>query len=176
MTNIDPSYPEAYGWLLPRHLSWLRAAGVPTTAIIEPEPIRIAHGFRAPADGRFEHFPSGPLWFVFAEHDDLIFWRPGTCETATWNGRSFALNERIIDNAATYALGHCLNIFQSPLDWLRAGRDGIVVINWDRTFDGLRNAPRIAVDKALESTLRHHLQPPRLPEIFVLCERKEAVT
>lgn len=171
---MHDDYPDI-GWLLPRHIDWLTGSGVPMAAIIRPEPVRLAHGFRAPADGRFEHFPSGATWFVFDEHDDLIFWRPGTVETATWTGRSFALNERAIDAASTYALGFALNIFESPLDWLRAGRDGIVIVAWDRAFDRLRNAPRIAVAEKLHDKLKRHLQPPRLPEIFVMRER-EAVT
>ncbi len=169
----DFSYPQAYGWLLPRHLTWLRANGVPTSAIIEPEPVRICHGFRAP-DGKFEPFPSGPVWFVFVEHDDVIFWRPGTIETATWSGRAYALGESVIDNAATFALGFPLNVYENPLHWLQCKRDGIVIINWDRTFDRLRYCPGIAVVESLREKLKRHLQPPHMPQIFVLRQQEEA--
>ncbi|WP_327205883.1 hypothetical protein [Rhizobium beringeri] len=171
MTDVDPYYPHI-GWLLPRHLTWLRAHGVPMAAIVQPEPVRLARGYRA-ADGRFEHFPSGPAWLVFLEPEDLIFWRPGTVEMATWNGRSFALGESVIDNAATFALGYPLNVFANPVDWLRAGRDGVVIIAWDRTFDRLRDCPHIAVVNALHAKLEHHLQPPRMPKISVLREMVE---
>lgn len=98
--NFDIS---SCGGLMQRHLDWLTASGVPMTAIIQPDPVRIAHGQKA-ADGRFDPDPGGPDWFVFAERDDVVFWRPRTGELATWDGRAFALGERAIDQASTYSL------------------------------------------------------------------------
>ena len=45
---------------------------------------------------------------------------------------------------STFAFDCGLNIFASPIDWLRARRDGICVIDWTRAFERLRDAPRIA--------------------------------
>ncbi|EGE56751.1 hypothetical protein RHECNPAF_5730022 [Rhizobium etli CNPAF512] len=162
-------YPEMppLGWLLPRHIDWLRASGVPMSAIVEPQPVRLSHGFRA-ADGRFDPDPSGPDWFVFAEPEDLVFWRPKTSELATWTGRSFALGEAVIGNAATFSFGNALHLYASPLDWLRAGRDGTVVLDWRHAFDRLRDCPRIAVDDRLLPIYRRHMRPARMPDVFLL--------
>jgi hypothetical protein len=117
---------------------------------------------------------NGPLWFAFIEPEDIVFWEPRTGALATWNGRAFALGESMIDNASTYSFDFALNVFASPLDWLRAERDGIVVVNWDRAFDYLRDCPRVAVDKALRPLYLRQMKPPRLPEVFIRSERKEA--
>ncbi|MBB4478441.1 hypothetical protein [Rhizobium etli] len=142
------------------------------TAITRPEPIRLCHGFKA--NGRFEPDPSGPSWFVFVEAEDLVFWRPGTGELATWHGRAFAVNESAIDAASTFALGFSLNVFESPLDWLRAGRDGIIVLNWRFAFDKLRHCPRVAIAESLVPMYDRFMQPPRMPEVYILRRRTEA--
>ncbi|MDX1070460.1 hypothetical protein GOL32_18080 [Sinorhizobium medicae] len=174
MTNFA-SYPNLGGYprLTQNHLDWLCAQGVSLSALRGPPMILLAHGVRA-ADGCFEHDAYGQQWLAFPEHDDVIYWQPRSGEFATWNNRRFALGEDAIHAAATYSFGHCLNILESPLEWLRASRDGIVIVDWDQAFDRLRDVQRIAVVESLLSKLEHHLQPPRLPEIFVL-PRREAV-
>ena len=167
--NFDIS---SCGGLMQRHLDWLTASGVPMTAIIQPDPIRIAHGHKA-ADGRCDPDPGGPDWFVFAERADVVFWRPGTGELATWDGRAFALGEHVIDAASTYALGYPLNVFASPIHWLRRKRDGIVVLDWSSAFDRLRHAPRVAVPENLLSLYQRHMRPARLPELCQVRESKD---
>lgn len=170
---MNEHYPDigSFGLLLQRHLDWLNGFGVPTSAIIRPDLIRLAHGFKA-HDGFFEPDKSGPAWFVFAEPEDAIFWRPEADELARWTGRAFALGEQAVDNAGTYSLGHCLHVYRSPLHWLKAGRDGIVVIDWERAFDELRHCPRVAVDENLLPVYSRHMRPCRLPEVYVLPERR----
>ncbi|WP_158775545.1 hypothetical protein [Rhizobium sp. H4] len=70
------------GGLMQRHLDWLTGSGVPMSAIIRPEPMRLAHGFRA-ADSRFDHDPSSPAWLAFPEPEDCVFWEPRTGLRAT---------------------------------------------------------------------------------------------
>ncbi|ANK84164.1 hypothetical protein AMJ97_CH00519 [Rhizobium sp. N1314] len=161
------------GWLLPRHVGWLGACGVSMDAIIRPEPIRLAHGYRA-ADGRFDHDPGGPAWLVFPETEDCVFWEPLTGALSTWAGRSFALGEAAVGNAATFSFGNALHLYASPLDWLRAGRDGCVVLNWRLAFDKLRHCPRVAIAESLVPVYDRFMQPPRMPEVFVLRRRTEA--
>ncbi|MDH6275599.1 hypothetical protein M2311_005699 [Rhizobium leguminosarum] len=171
MTNFALCHHEmpVLGGLLQRHIDWLRACGVPMVAIVRPEPMRLAHGYKA-HDGRFDHDPSGPAWLVFPEPEDCVFWEPRTGALATWNGRAFALGESMIDNAATYAFGFPLRLYASPIHWLQGKRDGCVVLDWSLAFDRLRHSPRIAVAETLRPKLKQHLQPPRLPEILVMCE------
>ncbi|MGR9435371.1 hypothetical protein ACU8OP_10230 [Rhizobium leguminosarum] len=169
----DETYPH-FGGLLQRDIEWLRACGVPMGAIIRPEPIRLAHGFKA-HDGRFEIDANGPVWFAFIEPEDIVFWEPRSGALATMNGRAFALGERLIDTASTYSFGHCLKIYSNPLDWLRDGRDGCVVLNWRFAFDRLRYCPRIAIAECLLSVYDRHMQPV-LPETFVLRKLQETAS
>lgn len=162
----DETYPD-FGGLLQRDIDWLRACGVPMRAIIRPQPIRRSHGFRA-ADGRFEIDANGPVWFTFIESEDVIFWRPKSGELSTWAGRSFALGEAAIGNAATYSFGSALHIYADPLSWLIHDRNGTVVLDWRHAFDQLRECPRIAVDDRLLSIYRRYMRPARMPDVFLL--------
>ncbi|AJC80942.1 hypothetical protein IE4803_CH03786 [Rhizobium etli bv. phaseoli str. IE4803] len=168
MNFFPPADPDiwTYSWLMQRHVNWLTKSGVSMTAIVQPHPVRLAHGRKA-ADGRFEPDPTGPDWFVFCEWEDLVFWRPRTGEVATWAGRAFALGESAIDNASGYALDGHLHVFADPLQWLRSGRGGIVVLDWARAFDELRHCPRIAVAESLWSTYRLAMRPVRMPRVFL---------
>ena len=135
--------------------------------------ILLARGVRA-ADGCFEDDANGEEWLAFPEADDVIYWQPRSGKMARWNGRSFAVGEDRVYAAATYSFGNWLYIFADPLEWLRASRDGIVIVDWGQAFDRLRDVPRIAVSECLLDKLDQYLQPPRLPEIFVL-RRREVV-
>ena len=95
-------------------------------------------------------------------------------ELTTWSGRAFALGQAIIDEAATYSFDCSLNIFDDPLDWLRSRRDGIVVLDWTRAFDRLRDAPRIALAESLLPLYRRHMRPAHLPELSIIPAQRRA--
>ncbi|WP_026613410.1 hypothetical protein [Ensifer aridi] len=170
-----PSYPDLGGYNRPsqQHVDWLLGCGVPLKALTRPPMVLIAHGFKAD-DGCFEDDADGEPWLVFPEVADCIFWQPRSGAMASWNNRAFALGEDIVHAAATYSFGGCLNVFADPLDWLRANRDGVVILNWNLTYDRLRDCPRIAIDETLVNKLERHLKPPRVPEIFVLRQQEAA--
>jgi hypothetical protein len=142
-------------------------AGVPVRTLMNLAPIRKALGTVAP-DGRFEEDPGGQTFLVFPEAEDAVYWQPQSGKLATWNGRAFALGEDAIYNAETYAFDCHLNIFPDPLEWLRDGCDGIVVLDWSRAFDTLRDCPRIAVQESVVFQYRKHMKPARLPKLFVI--------
>jgi hypothetical protein len=144
----------------------LLACGVTIASMICPTAIMSANGHRA-GDGRFDPDPSGPAWFVFPEPEDNVYWNIETDEVATDRARLFALGEAIIGEASTYAFDCTLNIFEDPLAWLRAKRDGVVVLDWTIAFDRLRDCPRIAVSESLLSTYLRFVQPD-LPASFVI--------
>lgn len=148
-------------------LAWLIRERVPMTAMIQPAPVMVATGTKA-QDGLFEDADDGERWFAFEQEEDFVFWHPRLGSLATYGNRAFALGEDIIDGVGTYALGATLNIFAGPLDWLRAKRDGVVVLDWSRAFDRLREAPRIAVTEQLLPLYKRHMQPGRMPEVFVM--------
>jgi hypothetical protein len=143
--------------------------GVPHPTLSAMAGVQVVHGVRA-ADGRFDETPAGKPFLAFHEEvpDDMVLWCPSTGELATLFGRAFALGEDNIVNAATYAFDTHLHLFADPMDWLRDGGNGAVVIDWSRAFDRLRDAPRLAVDETLLATYRAAMKPARLPELAVL--------
>ncbi|MEP9400123.1 hypothetical protein [Mesorhizobium sp. KR2-14] len=154
-------------------LAWLVRQGVPTTALVRPTAIMLATGSKT-HDGLFEHAEHGERWIAFEQEDDFVFWHAGRNAFATYSNRAFALGEEAIDNPGTYAFERALNIFASPLDWLRAGRDGIVVLDWSWAFDRLRDAPRIAIAEGLLPLYKRHMRPARMPELFVISRNRQA--
>lgn len=150
-------------------VKWFRQSGVNAAALMRPSWVMVAKGSVA-HDDRFEPDQDGERWFAFYEFDaeDILFWQSETGRLTTWAGRAFALGEDIIDQPATYCFDCALNIFADPLNWLRAKRDGIVVIDWSRAFDRLRDVPRIAIAESLLPLYRRHMKPARLPDVFVM--------
>jgi len=148
-------------------IDWLLSQGVSPRAIIKPTPIWAATGTRA-EDGRFDEDPEGKQFLAFEEDHDLVFWQPRTDELATAEGRAFALGEKAIDNPGTTAFDRWLNIHANPLDWLRHGRDGVVVLRWEFAFDRLRYVDRIAVAEPLLTTYRRNMKPTNMPKLAVL--------
>jgi hypothetical protein len=60
---------------------------------------------------------------------DLVAWQPSTGTVASWLNVAFALGEiDQITNPATYFDGGALHIHETPLQWLQAGCEGIVVM------------------------------------------------
>ena len=159
------------GTLRQVHIDWLLKSGVSPEAMIHPTLIEVARGNRA-TDGIFEPSEVGQEWLVFAETDDIVFWRPATGELATDRGIAFALGSDAIGNPGVTALGGWLHIHANPLEWLQSGRRGIVVILWHWAFDQLRDVERIAVTEELLDTYRKHMKP-RLPELGVI--RRQAL-
>lgn len=169
------SYPDLrrYRRPKPEQTGWLLTQGVRMSAMMGPPMVMLTHGFKAD-DGLFEEHVHGEPWLVFPEVEDCIFWQPRSGALATWNGRAFALGEDLITAASTCSFGGNLNVLENPLDWLLWDRDGIVILNLSLAFDRLRDVPRVAVAESLLPTYRKHMQPARMPELFVLREREEA--
>jgi hypothetical protein len=152
---------------------WLHRAGVPLDVLTSLMPLRFAMGRRA-NDGIFEDDQGGNAFLVFEEPEDTIFWQPKTGTLASALNRAFALGEDVIYNAGTYSFGGHLSIYNSPLDWLRNRCDGCVVVHWNRAFDRLRDAPRIAISAELLPVYRRHMRPARLPVLSVIVADGEA--
>ena len=153
--------------LQPVHLSWLEQQGVSEEAISKPLPILVAKGSRG-HDGVLDHEPDGPEWLTFEEQSDLIYWRPKTGEIAWEFHKAFALGEVELRNPWTTALGQPLRIYASPLDWLRAKRRGMFVIQWGWAFDWLRDVGRIEVAPEIMSIYQRAMQPLHMPKVSVL--------
>ncbi len=129
------------------HIDWLLSHGVTIEAMIWPEAM-LACG------GEF-YFP-----------DDDAFWEPKA------KGRKlrghFCLGADNILDADNYSFDGPLVIHETPLAWLKANRRGIVVIDWSRAFDQLRDCPRVSVPKSLMAVYRKHMKVPRMPDVRIV--------
>lgn len=70
-----------------------------------------------------------------------------------------------------YLSGHApalgpLDIHPSPLDWLRANRLGVVVIDWTSIFELLRDVPEIRVPAVLMRRYRDNMRPRHMPRVI----------
>ncbi len=97
----------------------------------------------------------------FGEPADLIAWRPGG-RPSTWLGRAGLVGAEMI-----YAprWGAPLSVFDTVLDWLRAGRDGVVIVDPARAASLLREAGRLQVSTHAQRRRLEQLMtvpPPRI--------------
>ncbi|MEP7241430.1 MAG: hypothetical protein ABI697_11135 [Devosia sp.] len=110
----------------------------------------------------------GALAFYEEMPDDIVLWHLPTGELSTMHGRAFALGEDNLSNAASFAFDCSLHICETPFNWLLDRGRGVVVLDWSRAFDRLRNAPRLAIAEPLLPTYRSAMKPKFMPELFVL--------
>jgi hypothetical protein len=159
-------------------LEWLFAHGVAPDVMAEPWPIRSArvvfddlHGFDFNRDGE----PA----LIFKAEDrgeeiGLIAWELSTGKFASWDGNTFCLSDLDqLDNPAIYFSGGSLQIHADPLDWLRANREGIVILRPDLTYAYLRHCPRLVfADQRHAERVWNWIQPP-MPTAELLVEVRE---
>jgi hypothetical protein len=75
---------------------------------------------------------------------DLVAWLPKSGALASWLGASFCLgDERQIDGPY---LDEPLQVWRSPVSWLKAERRGIVIVEKSRAFDRLRDVPELVCE------------------------------
>jgi hypothetical protein len=122
---------------------------------------------------RFDLDPNGEHALIFRCEDrgetiDLAAW----CDNklATWRHAAFALGD--LDqcfNPAVWFDGGGLRIHAGPLDWLRAGGAGIVILRSELCWAHLRHVPRvICADERMAEKVHRWTEPPRRTlKIFV---------
>ena len=160
-------------------LDWLlKAEKIPIATLMAPSLVTATRGVAA-HDGRFDYHPRRPPdWLAFEEEEDFVFWLPGQSHTfATAEGRAFALGEANITNSGTYCFDGWLQVFPEPLAWLKAARKGIVIVDWQRVFERLRDVPRIlAATYELGDKIDTLMHPARLPAIAVREKKRTRAT
>ena len=143
-------------WGLPSEdlLRWLLEQGVPDSALW---PIG---GARVRFDGRaFDLEHGGEQAITFRALDrgeviDLVAWSPDTGALASWLGVAFCLGDLDdITNPATYFDRGALHVHADPLQWLKADREGIVIVRPEMAHVHLAHCTRI-VASDLEHALR----------------------
>jgi hypothetical protein len=75
---------------------------------------------------------------------DIAAWHPGSNRLAVWFGHGFALGERQIHYPNPLIAG--LPVFRSPMNWLRGGRRGIVIVRDDFTRVVVKSVPLLVAE------------------------------
>lgn len=127
----------------------------------------------------FELDHDGERALVFRAEDrgeviDLIAWQPRTGTLASWRGQAFCLGDMDdIFNPATYFAGDALRVHATPLDWLLADRDGIVIVQPDLAPACLANCQRIRCSSKAHARQVENWLKPRKPTVEILVEVEE---
>jgi hypothetical protein len=166
-----------------REAAWLARQGVSDRAMHNPEPVRAAQVVWTDPD-RFElaqHLAgderaSRVMLFLVTdagEAVDHIAWQPRTGQLGSWRGYTWGLGQeeafcpRITDHDG-------LHVWRTPLQWLQAGRRGIVIFRPRLAAELLADAgPLIAMDLEHGQELRQALQRPG-PRILISAQARRA--
>lgn len=103
---------------------------------------------------------AGELAFTFVVFSnagmiDIAAWQPATQRLAVWCGEAFALGERQIHHPNPLVDG--LHVFRSPIEWLRAGRCGIVILQSGFARSVLADVPiLVAEDEVHQKELQEY--------------------
>src|SRR5680860_1267057 len=127
--------------------------------------------------GTFDFKDDGERALVFIEDHDLIAWQPARNLLASWRGVAFALGEDAIWNPATHFAGGALRVHRTTIEWLRADRDGICIVQPRLAYSQLAHVERLQfADAAHASSVKRWLQPPKPRAEFLveICERAAA--
>ena len=158
-----------------RNLDDFLAMGVSPTAIYQPDLVMRARvEFNSPWR-RFEFATENNSAdvadaYIFAARDtagelsDLIAWTPATGQIASWLGVAALLGaERVLRPR----LGEGLPVYRTPLGWLQAERNGVVIVDQVEAADLLYvAAPLIVAERDNAAQLRRSLARPA-PRILI---------
>lgn len=153
---------------------WLVDQGVDPDALIQPGPIRAASVtfFR----DAFDFDADGQRALLFLEERDAIAWQPTRGLLRPWRGVAFALNEEAIFNPGTYFAGGALRVHATPLEWLQAGREGIVIVQHRYDYAMLRHAPRLSFQtEGHARAVQARMQPPKVQNKFLVEQTAEGI-
>jgi hypothetical protein len=166
---------RSWGFPNDDEILWLLDQGVSDNALW---PIS---GARIRFDGATFHLDhAGERALTFRAEDrgeviDLIAWQPRTGALASWRGQAFCLGDvDDIFNPATYFAGDALRVHATPLEWMLADRDGIVIVRPDLAPAHLTNCQRIRCsNQAYARQVEKWIQP-RKASVEILVEVKES--
>jgi hypothetical protein len=185
----EPMFDEierGFRLLQPPPLSWirrLRHLGATADALAHPEMPAI--GGVSFDGGYFDFENEGQPALLFIARDelgipvDIVAWHPRTQRIARWLGAVALLGEDQV-NGARLDQERALPVHETPIDWLVAGRSGVVIVDPRRAAFILRRAEPLRVanaafGKRLATLL--HIAPPRIfaPSVAALKAARHAV-
>jgi hypothetical protein len=112
--------------------------------------------------------PGAALTFVCWSQDgvaeDVCAWQATTGKIATWLGRARMLGE---DNLLSPRLDGALMVHADPLEWFKANRSGVVILNRERAAPPLREAGMLAVGSLEAAKKLKKLLAVELPAILI---------
>ncbi len=157
-----------------QQLDWFKRQGVPLLALADPLALRVAEVVFT-AGNRFEFTSYRPaddavLAAIIPAFDadgdlvDLVAWRPQSGAVGTWLGRASLLGE---DHLDAPRLGEPLVVHDGVLDWMRAGREGVVVVDSRRAAPLLRDAGVLATASVEHGTRLRKMLAVRPPKVLV---------
>lgn len=156
-------------------LAFLWEAGVSARTLSAHGTMTKAASVEALPGGRFEFTGSGDNYmFINAvraftgEILDMVAWSPSPLTKLRLMGRAFALGEAAIDMGATYFGSGALQVWRSPLDWLRAEGRGIVIVDRSGVYERLRDVPSIAGEDLEHGRQLQNALIPRRPRARVV--------
>jgi hypothetical protein len=161
-------------------IEWFRRRGVPITALGLPLAVMTHAVWFDRCRFEFEACrPSGepqraivfPALNEFGDLADLVAWHPKSNALATWLGRVVVLGEEQIFGPR---LGEPLVVHPSPLEWLKASREGVVVVDPMRARPILQFAGPLMVADAAERRRLQEMLTIRPPTIRVAAKMRVA--
>ena len=97
-----------------------------------------------------------------AQPIDMVAWH--MAQPSRWwlrRGAGVLLGEIEVEHAVTY--GEPLRVHRTPLGWLRAAGEGVVILDWGAAWFYLRDLRLAAEDHDHPAELQRRLQPPCSP-------------
>lgn len=166
--------------LMQSEIDWLvKTNGVPSVAlgwdpgldgfVVKAANVAFAHR-------SFDINAEGQTALIFAARDssgdvvDVVAWQPRDGQVATLLGRVSMLGEHVPFGP----IGGPVSVCATPLEWLQAGRTGVVIIDADRAGRVLIDAPAhfaCADEKAAKNLAAIMTRPCRLGRIVVPTRR-----
>lgn len=129
-----------YATISAHQIRWLRANGVPLSAITDPVPMQYSEN----------------LGIYIPDLD--TFWNPRTDEIISPNW--------CIGSYSTGTLSDPIVIHPTILHWLRANRSGIVVNFWHHLFDQLYGFDAVSPHPDILEKYTHYMRPHSMPQVI----------
>ena len=170
------SVHRSWGFPSDDELRWLLRQGISDAALwpISGATVRFDRS-------AFDLDDSGERALIFRAEDcgeviDIVAWQPRTGKLASWRGQAFCLGDvGDVFNPATYFFGGALHVHETPLQWLLAEREGILILRPDLAHAYLANNRLVCSDAAHARQVERWLEPPKpTVEIFVAIEERSA--
>jgi hypothetical protein len=109
-----------------------------------------------------------PCRGAYGDVVDLAAWSPDSGRLSIWHGRAAILGR---ENILAPRLSGALNVFATALEWLKAGRAGIVIVDAARAADLLDGVTLAVADVAYGQALRTLLARPAPPIVVTRTAR-----